>query len=259
MRSHPGAMDTLAARWRAAWPQALACWSRYTRLHDARMCASTVEAAGEGLQGSFAMIRLVDQSVVIDLEAIVAHGLEDYAVEILAHEIGHHVLAPASANDQLRLLARMVRGLPSLERHASMVANLYTDLLINDRLHRRDGLRMADIYRALARTRTAAPDLDDRVDPDGRSNPLWTLYMRTYERLWQLDKGELAGPGVDDATDGDAWLGARLVRVYAADWMAGAGRFAALVLPYLAHAHAGTGVPARYGRRGSRLSARRGA
>jgi hypothetical protein len=213
--------EQLTGRWRAAWPQALAVWSRYTHLHDPRLCATTLAAAKEGLHGSFAMIRLADQSVVIDLEAVRKYGLEDYAVEILAHEIGHHVLAPANATDHMRMLARIRRGLPSLEDQAPLVANLYTDLGINDRLQRDKGLRMADIYRAL--TRTAGP-----------RNPMWTFYMRLYEHLWQLERGALAGNGVTEAIDADAWLGARLVRVYADDWMTGAGRFAALVLPYIA-------------------------
>jgi hypothetical protein len=221
----------LAEQWSTAWPKALANWSRYTRLRDPRLCGSTVEAATEGLRGSFAMIRLLDQSVVIDLQAICAHGLQDYAVEILAHEIGHHVLAPGNATDQLRLLARMRRALPGLEEHVSMVANLYTDLCINDRLQRQGGLRMADIYRVLTRGRTHTPGADD-----AEANPLWAFYMRIYERLWKLDRGDLAGEGMTDAIDTDAWLGARLVRAYAGNWMTGAGRFATLALPYLLEA-----------------------
>jgi hypothetical protein len=222
MKSPQRDLDLLGGRWLGAWPQALAAWSRYTRLHDPRLCVSTRAAAREGLRGSFAMIRLADQGVVIDLEAVCRHGLQDYAVEILAHEIGHHVLAPGSATDHLRLLARMRRALPGLERHVAMVANLYTDLAINDRLQRQGGLRMADIYRALARARGGAP-----------TNPLWVFYMRIYEHLWKLERGELAGDGITEAVDTDAWLGARLVRAYAGDWMSGAGRFATLVLPYL--------------------------
>jgi hypothetical protein len=224
MRS--SATDALLEEWRAAWPQALAAWSRYTRLHDALLCRSSLEAAKEGLRGSFAMIRLLDQSVVIDLEAVAARGLQDYAVEILAHEIGHHVLAPASATDHLRMLARMRRALPTLERQAPMVANLYTDLCINDRLQRQAGLRMADIYRVLARDQQSATG-------QAPASAMWTLYMRIYEHLWKLDRGSLAGGAVTDAIDTDAWLGARLIRVYASDWMTGAGRFATLVLPYL--------------------------
>jgi hypothetical protein len=212
----------LLAQWRAAWPLALDAWSRFTRLRDARLCATTVEAAREGLGGSFAMIRLLDQSVVVDMQSVQELGLEDYALEILAHEIGHHVLAPGSATDQFRLLARIRRALPTLERHAAMVANLYTDLYINDRLQRQAHLRIDHIYRRLEAGRGAA----------ARSN-VWSVYVRIYENLWQLPKGDLGGDQCTSAMDTDAWLGARLIRVYAKDWMDGAGKFATLLLPYL--------------------------
>lgn len=210
------------ALWQAAWPEALAAWSRFTRLHDPRLCASSVAAADEGLQSAFAMIRLVDKSVVIDLEAIARLDLDDHAVVILAHEIGHHVLAPATATDSYRLIARLRAALPTLERHAPMVANLYTDLLINDRLQRQAGLDIAGVYARM----------NDR-EPGPRSR-LWALYMAIYESLWGLEKGSLGGPAGDPAMEGDAWLGARLIRVYARNWLHAAGRFATLVLPYLA-------------------------
>ena len=38
----------LIERWRAAWPQALAAWSKFTRLRDARLCESRVDAARFG-------------------------------------------------------------------------------------------------------------------------------------------------------------------------------------------------------------------
>jgi len=213
--------------WRAAWPEALAVWSKFTRLRDPSLCASRVEASEQGLSGSFAMIRLLDQSVVVDLPLVTELGLDDYALEILAHEIGHHILAPGSASDQFRLLARMRRALPTLEQHAPMVANLYTDLYINDRLQRQANLRMADIYRKLQQGRAAA---DGKAKASGG---VWTLYMRIYENLWQLPKGDLGGGQADERLDTDAWLGARLIRVYANDWMLAAGRFATLLLPYL--------------------------
>ena len=209
-------------RWREAWPVALAAWSRFTRLQDPRLCQSRVESSAEGLTGSFAMIRLADQRVVIDLEEVARLDLDGYAVEILAHEIGHHVLAPATATDHARLLARIRRALPTLEAQAPMVANLYTDLLINDRLQRQCGLRMADIYRRLA-----------RMDTGAGAWPVWTLYMGIYEQLWQQSAGSLGGPVNDDACRGDAWLGSRVIRVYAGDWLDGATRFATLLLPYL--------------------------
>lgn len=214
--------DDRIALWQAAWPAALSAWSRFTRLRDPRLCDSSVAAAKEGLAGAFAMIRLVDKSVVIDLEAVAALKLDDHATEILAHEIGHHILAPASATDSFRLIARLRRALPTLERYAPMVANLYTDLLINDRLQRQAGLDMAGIYRRMAERET------------GQRSRLWKLYVGIYESLWSLEKGCLGGPLDDAEMEGDAWLGARVIRVYARDWMQAAGRFATLVLPYLA-------------------------
>src|SRR5689334_8134886 len=111
------------------------------------LCLTDDEARHEGLTGSFAMIRLQDQSIVVSLREVVACGVEHFPVEVLAHEIGHHVLAPATLTDHARMIARMRWALPTVERHAPMVANLYTDILINDRLQRSGGLRMADVYR----------------------------------------------------------------------------------------------------------------
>lgn len=214
---------TLLQRWQDAWPQALEVWSKYTRLSHPHLCASRVEAAEQGLNGSFAMIRLLDQRVVVDLAAVEELGLGDHAVEILAHEIGHHVLVPGSVTEQFRLLARIRKALPTLEQQAPMVANLYADLIINDRLQRQSGLRLADVYRALAA----------RADAKMPPGEVWNLYLRIYENLWKLEVGSLGGQRGDERSEGDAWLGARLVRVYASDWLAGAGRFATLLLHYL--------------------------
>ncbi|MEG0184687.1 MAG: hypothetical protein RR704_14670 [Stenotrophomonas sp.] len=207
--------------WREAWPQALATWSRFTRLQDPQLCDTRMQAAAEGLTGSFAAIRLADQRIVIDVQEVQRLRLQPHALEILAHEIGHHVLAPATASDHARLLARIRHALPTLEAHAPMVANLYTDLLINDRLQRQNGLHMDAIYRRLAE------------QPAQATSPVWQLYMGIYEELWQQPRGELGGSADDSALHADAWLGARVVRVYANDWMTGASRFATLLLPWL--------------------------
>ena len=62
---------------------------------------------------------------------------------------------------------------------------------------------------------------------------MWALYLRIYELLWSLPRASLGGGATDAALDGDAWLGMRLVRSYARDWLDGSGRFAALLLPHL--------------------------
>lgn len=212
-------LEELQTRWQAAWPDAILAWSRYLMLRPPTFCLTNAAAKREGLSGSFAMIRLVDQSVIVNLPEVIQSGVEDYPLEILAHEVGHHVLAPATLTDHARTISRMRWSLPTMERHAAMVANLYTDLLINDRLQRSAGLRMADVYRKLR--------------PQKADGALWLVYMRIYEILWGLRRGSLAHSPLADAQEGDAHLGSRLIRSYAHDWLEGAGRFAALLLPYL--------------------------
>ncbi|MGW5051843.1 hypothetical protein [Actinokineospora sp. NPDC004072] len=197
-------------------------------VHPPLLCGTAEEARAAGLSGSFAMFRLDDRTVVLDLAAIAELGLADLGLEVLAHEVGHHVLCPADLADNARLLARVRRGLPELERHAPLVANLYADLLVNDRLQRGRGLRMAEVYRRMR----------------GPSSPLWAFYLRVYEILWALPTGSLT-PAVPTDIDADAQLGARLVRVYAADWLAGAGGFAMLCYRYLADADAVVGFACR--------------
>ncbi|MBI3243519.1 MAG: VWA domain-containing protein [Chloroflexi bacterium] len=211
-------LNDLQSAWAAKWPEALTLWSRFTRLSEPRWCFTPDDAKREGLTGSFAMIRFDDQAVVIGLHLIAEKKLEPFALEILAHEVGHHVYAPADLSDHGRMIARMRRALPTKEHLAAFISNLYTDLLINDRLQRGSNLRLAQVYETLGNNST---------------DKLWTFYMRVYEILWSLPKGKLAKGTIDDQLEGDAYLGSRLIRSYARDWMGGAGRFAALCLPYL--------------------------
>jgi hypothetical protein len=176
------------------------------------------EENAQGLTGSFAMIRLDDHAVVVSLTQIISNKLEDFPLEIMGHEIGHHVYCPGDLSDQGKMLARMRRALPSREHHAPFISNLYADLLINDRLQRSMGLRMDAVYKALK---------------SESSDKLWTLYMRIYENLWNLPKGTIAPGTITPELDLDAQLGARVVRSYSKDWLKGAGRFAALCLYYL--------------------------
>src|SRR5687768_8081152 len=100
-------LSELQSAWSAAWPSALAQWSRFVQLHEPRWCLTRDEERREKLSGSFAMIRLVDHSVVISLRQVQDLKLQSFAAEVLAHEIGHHVYCPADLTDNARLLARV--------------------------------------------------------------------------------------------------------------------------------------------------------
>jgi hypothetical protein len=218
MQASTADLEALRVRWALAWPGALELWSRYTQLRDPAWCVTRQQEAAAGLEGSFAMIRFVDHAVVISLRQIAERGLTDFPREILAHEIGHHVYCPGDLNDHARLIARIRAGVPGKEHHAPFLANIYGDLLINDRLQRQAGLDLAGVYRLLG---------------GGSTDSFWTLYLRIYEILWSLKSGSLIAGILPERVDSDAHLGARLVRVYARDWLDGAGRFAALCYPYL--------------------------
>ncbi len=220
-------MRPLHGAWRTAWPLALADWSEYTRLCEPVYCKTRVEAAGEGLTDSFAMIRFRDQRIVIFPQSARQMGLRGYEREILSHEIGHHVYIPGNASDHLRMIARIRSALPALEMRTAEVANMYADLLVNDRLQRQHGLRMANIFKIIHR--------HTKKRYQHRKPSAWDLYMRIYEQLWELPAGSIHSCSGNPGFETDAWLGARLVRVYAREWLTGAGRFAALLLPYLAN------------------------
>ena len=106
-------LSTLRDTWAARWPAALALWSKFTKLREPVWCTTPAEERAEHLTGSFAMIRLDDHAVVISLRQVHEQKLDDYALEILAHEIGHHVFTPGDLTDHARMIAYMRRALPS--------------------------------------------------------------------------------------------------------------------------------------------------
>ncbi len=208
----------LKDKWLALWPDAIETWSKYLKLSEPRFCITKEEETNEHLSASFAMIRLDDHAVVISLRMVIENGLEEYPLEIMCHEIGHHVYCPADLTDHGRVIARIRRGLPGYEHHGAFIANLYSDLLINDKLKREYGLNIDKVYEKIGQNST---------------DKMWTFYMRIYEILWGLTKTTLAKGEMDTILEGDAQLGNRLIRNFSKDWLNGAGRFAALCLPYL--------------------------
>jgi hypothetical protein len=213
-------IERVLTHWKECWPIAKQIWSPYVKLREPVWCLTSKEAAQEGLQGSFAMIRLTDHRIVIDLEKVRQEGVEPYAVEILAHEIGHHVYTPANLHDNATLLSRIRWGLADIENRAPFVANLYEDLLINDTLQRSKNLNLSGVYQQL--------------NKEVSDSKVWLFYMRTFEYLWKLERGTLAKTSVQHPhVEADASLAASLVRSYAKKWLDGGGRFAALLYPYL--------------------------
>lgn len=221
MKIDASVTEAVKLNWQQHWQQARETWSPFVKLQEPVWCTYTADALKQGLQGSFAMIRLTDHRIVIDLEKVVRSGIENFPLQVLAHEIGHHIYTPANLRDNAVVLGRIRWALAGIEDRAPFVANIYEDMLINDRLHRFKQLNMSAVY--------------EQLNKGIQYSDLWRLIMRGFEYLWKLTRGTLAGDPKQHTAkiDADASLIASLIRSYAKNWMDGAGRFAALLYPYL--------------------------
>lgn len=218
--------EQLKATWHAAWPAALEKWSRFTMLREPMFFECDADAKPSGMQGEIAAIRLVDQTIMVNLQSIERIGLEDKPLEILAHEIGHHVYVPGNLNDNAKMFAAMRQPYSGMsDAIVHMLGNLYGDLFINDRLQRQGGLNIAGVYKKLKESADAQ---------DGAPSEVWKVYTRAYEHLWRLKPETISPPGVSSEANGDAMLIASLIRHFAGDWLRGARRFAYIMYPYIA-------------------------
>ncbi|MBI2920036.1 MAG: VWA domain-containing protein [Planctomycetes bacterium] len=218
----PALPATLADQWRATWPDALAAWSAFVQLRDPVFFDSHRDAANYGMANEIAAIRLVDQMVMVNLEEVQGQRLDELALPVLAHEIGHHVFVPGNLTDNARMIAAIRRATVGLKKDVSgLVANLYGDLHINDRLYRRDVAIDAVYWQLKAHQR-------------GPATAVWKVYTRAYEHLWRLPLQTISPKDVTAEMNSDAVLIAKIIRHYGGDWLLGVRRFAAILYPWLA-------------------------
>ena len=78
-------------KWNDAWYGALRIWSGYVKLRRPLWCMNKEDSIAAGISSSFAMIRLNNHRIVIDLTKVNELKLEVYALKILAHEIVHNL------------------------------------------------------------------------------------------------------------------------------------------------------------------------
>lgn len=202
--------------WESKWNEALKLWSEYVKLSPAKFLFTEMEEQKEGLTTSFAAIRLKDHRVLLSVNKIKSFQLEDFALEILGHEIGHHVYCPGDLVDQAKLVYIASLAMPRLNHLTPMVVNIYEDLFINDHLKRQNHLRMEEVYLKIGK----------------QNDPFWNFYMRTYELLWALPSGTLTEGKLSDQIQSDAALVSRMIRNFPNDWTKGMFDFASICFPY---------------------------
>ncbi|MFG6504657.1 VWA domain-containing protein [Microbacterium sp. P05] len=200
-------MRILGGRRRSPQPQPLdpsarIAWEAAQRLWGVRMAdAQLLPGAGREV-GSFAWFSF-PPTVAIDPALVAERGVAGELESVFAHELGHHVLAPSTRIDGLKIRHQMARALTASGAravnadHAATLANMWNDLLVNTRLallQRRAAAGAAaasapltepGIVRTLRITTRSGYDSADR---------LWWVYRRTYELVWNLVPGAFCPP-----------------------------------------------------------------
>ncbi|WP_411821625.1 VWA domain-containing protein [Leptospira sp. 'Mane'] len=209
-------MNYIVDLWQKKWPEALQLWSDYVKLSSPNFILTKDMEEKEGFTTSFAAIRLTDHKVLLSLRKIKELELEDYPLEIMGHEIGHHVYCPGDLADHGKLIYLIQTAMPRFEHVAGLIVNVYTDLFINDHLKRYNHLCMEEVYRKIGK----------------QKDPFWNFYMRTYEILWALPEETLTLGKVDTSANADAMLVNRIIRNFPNDWVRGAYDFGNICYPY---------------------------
>lgn len=211
----------------AAWREAQDLWG--VRVHP------PTEGDAGGAVAAFGF----PTAVVYDRAQLQRQGAVGQLASVFAHEIGHHVAAPATrvVSAQLQRVIGEVVLTANPDQVAAreitaLVANLWADMLVNDRVRRLQQASgaasdIADVYRGMnaasAKRRHGAP------------TRLWTTVMRAFEVLWTLVEGDLATLPADRearaAVEDDARVLAQTVRTFADDPVGGALPAALVLVP----------------------------
>jgi hypothetical protein len=225
-------IEEIEKKWSKLWPDALKLWSQYINLRKPSFYHTNKEAINHGVKDTFAQISMADLGTHFNLEEILDYGLEDLAMPIMCHEIGHHVLIPGNLADLARLI-EIVKTVIANQQKAALLENLYADLIINDRLYRSRHLPMDEVYRKFYQKVNA--NAKKMLVPVKSENLLWTFYLRIYETLWKLPRGSLIGTsaGISQRMDFDAGIAARIVRALVNQPFRAIKKLAYVFLPYL--------------------------
>lgn len=187
MRGKHASAVPLTQTTRAVWESALKTWG--VSLADPTLSPGAGKRLGTPAWFSF------PPSITVDPVFLVDHGVAGELESIFAHEIGHHVLAPSTRIDSLKIRHQLARALGAVlarqptQQQIGCLSNLWSDLLVNTRLAQlqrttaADGTPLSEVgIVRLSRALFPAPKSADR---------LWWVYCRAYELLWQLPAGTL--------------------------------------------------------------------
>ncbi len=186
-----------------SWKIGKRAWG-FVRLKKPKVFIKQAEALKE-MGREFAFFNFKDKDTFVNWFLLETAGITRLLPEIFGHEIGHHVRIPSDPPTHAILLAPILKWLGAFRHNigslelkrfvneAKLIENLFSDTLINGVLHS-NGFRMLELYSKLF-----DPSIKMKIDQalqlpprtDYSLSPLWQLYLRSYEKLWDLDPGTL--------------------------------------------------------------------
>jgi hypothetical protein len=201
------------------WQTALKFWSAFPRAFPApQLHTDPQQLLALNLSHDLARVHLRSGSVLLNGLRLKEAGLLTNLPLILAHEAGHLLYSPASILVQRKSLEILQSHLPNAIPELPHLANLWQDLLINQRLYPVHQTDLISLIKALC---------------PSQPPPLWQWVLRGYEYLWYLTPGSLIPISNDPCLEADASDLADLVHAFQNNDLGGLAGFAQLCKTYL--------------------------
>jgi len=138
------------------------------------------EARESALGDEYAGFDMGAHNLLINKEKIDKNIGWDLFPVILSHEVGHYSLSPFDLENMIYLVheAKKVFGDVKTAKH---IENLFTDTIVNSYIFKNDKNNKGKIVKLYNKM---CPINDDSPDA-------WKVYLRTYEKLWNLNDNTL--------------------------------------------------------------------
>jgi hypothetical protein len=176
------------------------------------------------MQNEIAFIDMSNRQIKVNYPKLVKDLGPKSIWPVLVHEALHHKFCPYDLKTAVTLLNESDKVFHNIEK-AKFAENIFSDSLVNTYAVKKGDKSIVGVYKAL-----------------GSKNPgdaFWNLYMRTYERLWNLPKFTLAKQ-IEAKTDCDAKKLEEIVSdvIYRSDkWPKAMNEFAKVIKDYIKENH----------------------
>ncbi|MBW2986601.1 hypothetical protein KY333_04495 [Candidatus Woesearchaeota archaeon] len=138
------------------------------------------DAIAGGLGDEYAGFDMKAHNLMVNKQKISKNLGWDFFEVILSHEVGHYDHSPRDLENMIILLHEAKEVVGDLKL-AKYVENLFTDTIVNSFIYKND-----------SRNRQKLVELYNKMSPLSEKKPeAWQVYLRTYEKLWNLSPNTL--------------------------------------------------------------------